>query len=296
VSGISISGPDAGNYSLSNVTATTTANITAVTLTASIIGNPSKPYDGNAAATLTSANFSLAGLVGTESFTVTKTTGTYDSKDVVTAATVTTSLASGDFSPVGAALASNYVLPTTASGAGQITAITLTASIGNDPMKIYDGNTNASLISSNFSLTPLVGSESFTVTKTTGSYNSKDVATATTVTASLASGDFTPTGGALASNYVLPTTASGVGQITPAHLTVNADNKSRIYGDANPLFTFTVSGFVNGETVSTSGVTGSAVCTTSATQASHVSAIHTALPARRARWQRATTISPRQIS
>ena len=67
------------------------------TLTASIVGNPTKPYDGNANATLTPANFSLSGLVGNDSFTVTKTTGTYNSADVATATTVTTSLVAGDF-------------------------------------------------------------------------------------------------------------------------------------------------------------------------------------------------------
>src|SRR2546426_3749639 len=99
----------------------TTGTINAATLTASIIGDPTKPYNGNTIATLTSANFSISGLVGSESFTVTKNTGTYNSKDVLTAATVTASLVTGDFTPVNGAIASNYVLPTTASGAGHIT-------------------------------------------------------------------------------------------------------------------------------------------------------------------------------
>ena len=94
----SLSGMDAANYALDSV-GTTTANITAVTLTASIIGNPTKTYDGNTNATLTAANFSLTGVVTGESITVTKTAGTYNTKDVLTANTITTSLASGDFSP-----------------------------------------------------------------------------------------------------------------------------------------------------------------------------------------------------
>src|SRR5206468_3454147 len=163
------------------------------------IGDPTKPYDGNTNATLTSANFSLAPLVGSESFTVTKNTGTYNSKDVLTAATVTTSLVAGDFTPANGALASNYVLPTTASAAGHITLHDALPIITGDPTKPYDGNTNATLTSANFSLAPLVGSESFTVTKNTGTYNSKDVLTAATVTTSLVAGDFTPANGALAS-------------------------------------------------------------------------------------------------
>ena len=96
------------------------------TVTATIIGNPTKPYDGNTNATLTALNFSLSGLVGTEGFTVTKTSGTYNSKDVATANTVSTTLAGGDFTADSGTLASNYILPTTASGAGHITRATLT--------------------------------------------------------------------------------------------------------------------------------------------------------------------------
>ena len=36
--------------------------------------------------------------------------------------------------------------------------------------------------------------------------------------------------------------------ITPAPLLVTADAKSKIYGDANPAFTATLAGFVNGDT------------------------------------------------
>src|SRR2546421_753957 len=63
-------------------------------LTASIIGDPTKPYDGNDAATLTPSNFSLAGLIGSEGFTVTQTAGTYNSAHVAAANTVTASLTS----------------------------------------------------------------------------------------------------------------------------------------------------------------------------------------------------------
>src|SRR5206468_6383785 len=119
------------------------------------------------------ANFALTPLVGSENFTVTQTTGAYNSKDVATANTVTASLAAGVFTPTGDALATNYVLPTTASGAGHITAVTLTASITGNPTRPYDGNATATLTSANFSLTPLVVGETITVTKTSGTYNSK---------------------------------------------------------------------------------------------------------------------------
>jgi len=213
------------------------------TLTASIINDPTKPYDGNTDATLGPSNFSLSGLVGTDNFTVTKTTGTYNSKDVATATTVTVNLAAGDFTPTGGALASNYNLPTTASGPGHISPLTLTASIIGDPTRPYNGNTTATLTSANFSLTPQVGSESFTVTQTVGTYNSKDVVTPNTVTASLAAGDFTPTGGAVASNYDLPATASGPGHITPVTLTASIIGNPTKQYNCNMTATLTPANF-----------------------------------------------------
>jgi len=53
-------------------------------------------------------------------------------------------------------------------------------------------------------------------------------------------------------------------------LTVTADNKTRTYGSANPTFTYTITGFINGETLATSGVTGVPNVTTTATQFSPV--------------------------
>jgi len=56
--------------------------------------------------------------------------------------------------------------------------------------------------------------------------------------------------------------------IKKAPLTVTAQNASRPIGTANPPLTAALSGFVLGQTLSTSGVTGSASCTTTATASS----------------------------
>jgi len=48
-------------------------------------------------------------------------------------------------------------------------------------------------------------------------------------------------------------------------LTVTADAKTKVYGAANPTLTATITGFVNSETLATSGVTGTASVTTAAT-------------------------------
>jgi hypothetical protein len=53
-----------------------------------------------------------------------------------------------------------------------------------------------------------------------------------------------------------------------ARLTVTADDRSKRFGTANPPLTATITGFVHGDTLATSGVSGSPVCTTTATAAS----------------------------
>jgi hypothetical protein len=116
---------------------------------------------------------------------------------------------------------------------------TLTASIAGDPTKVYDANTTATLTPANFSIGNLVAGQSITVTKSTGTYNTKDVTTASNVSTTLVSGDFTAGGGTNLNNYNLPTSASGPGHITPKALAITADNKSFLFG--SPLATLTAS-------------------------------------------------------
>ncbi|MDD5335186.1 MAG: MBG domain-containing protein [Rhodoferax sp.] len=89
-------------------------------------------------------------------------------------------------------------------------------------------------------------------------------------------GSYTITPGGLYSNqkgYII-NYANGTATINPAHLTVTADDKTRVYGAANPALSTTVSGFVNGETASTAA--GYAGAGTAATTASAVTAVGTA--------------------
>jgi len=61
---------------------------------------------------------------------------------------------------------------------------------------------------------------------------------------------------------------NGTLTVGKATVTVTADAASRAYGAANPAFTAAYSGFVNGDTLATSGVTGAPSLTTTATPAS----------------------------
>ena len=103
---------DAWSYNSGTQIGSVTDVINKATLTASITGDPSKPYDGTLTATLSSTNYDLADLASGDSFTVTQTAGTYNSAHVVAAHTVATSLGAGAFTPVGGTLASNYYVGT----------------------------------------------------------------------------------------------------------------------------------------------------------------------------------------
>jgi hypothetical protein len=262
------SGTLLSNYNLPS-TAFGIGKINAATLTAALIGNPTKVYDGNTSATLTAANYNLTGFIGTQNAAINQTVGSYNSANVLTANTVLANLAASDFTANSGTLLSNYNLPSTAFGIGKINAATLTAALIGNPTKVYDGNTSATLTSSNYRLTGFIGTQGAVVNEVEGSYNSPNVLTANTVSANLAASDFAANSGTLLSNYKLPIIASGAGQITPATLTYLADASSRVYGDANPVFTGTVTGFVSTDT-EVNATTGTRLFTSAATSTSDV--------------------------
>jgi autotransporter-associated beta strand protein len=75
--------------------------------------------------------------------------------------------------------------------------------------------------------------------------------------------------GLTSGNYAI-TFLDGTLTINKAHLTVTASNASKTYGDTNPALTTTISGFVNGENLVTSGVSGSGTATSNATASTSV--------------------------
>jgi trimeric autotransporter adhesin len=118
--------------------------------------------------------------------------------------------------------------------------------------KSYDGNITAPL-SGSAVLVGVVSPDMVTVdaSAATADFASKDVGMHAVTLAGYA------LGGADQGNYALSaqpvvTDAS----ITPATLVVSADDQSRAFGLDNPNLTASYSGFVGGETLATSGVTG----------------------------------------
>ena len=251
-----IAAGDAANYNLTFVDGALTIGKAHLTVTAS---SDTRTY-GAANPTLTAT---VTGFVNNEVMVspgpggswgggvlTANTSGVTGAAAVTTTATATTGVGSvATVAAIGTLAATNYDF-TFVNGALNITPAPLSVVLGSQT-KVYDGTTNASLTSSNFTLTGFVNGEGAAVTQTQGTYNSANVLNASTVTTSLAAGNFAANAGTSLSNYVLPTTASSAGSITPAHLSATGtktyDGSVNFDGTA-----LTVAG-VHGETFATSG-------------------------------------------
>lgn len=107
--------------------------------------------------------------------------------------------------------------------------------------KVYDGTVVASIASR--SLTGVINGDAVNLIGGTANFADKNVGSGKTV---IATG--LALAGAQAGSYTLASTsATNTASITPASLTVTADDQSRPYGATNPLFTASYNGFVAGE-------------------------------------------------
>ncbi len=206
VTGISVSGADAGNYTF-NATASTTASITPITLNISAQAKAKTYGDLDPALTYTSA-----GLIGADAITGTLlrdvgvNVGTYAIRQgtLTAGANYTISYTTANFNIV-----------------AKVIAITMDAKT-----KIY-GDTDPSIT---FTATSLIGNDTFTgspvrdIGENVGTY---------------AIGQGTLTAG---SNYRILFTPANL-TINRATLTVTAANVARCFGQANPSFVLNYSGF-----------------------------------------------------
>ena len=71
---------------------------------------------------------------------------------------------------------------------------------------------------------------------------------------------------------------NGTFTISKAPLTLSASNATKTYGDANPAFTTTLSGFLAGQTLATSGVSGAGSASSLATATSNVGTTYAITP------------------
>ena len=228
--GITLSGPAAGNYQLSVPTATTTANILPKTLMASITA-ASKPYDGTMKASVTC---SLSGVVMGDSVSCTAASASFSSANAGTWTVTATGITLG-----GASFANYQLASNTATTSATITQATPAVNVVGGTFG-YDGNAHGAsaaaigvggaMVSGTFAFT-YTPPGNMTVPVNAGAYN---------VSAAFSSAD---------PNY---SNAAGMGSLTinQAQASASAANASRPYGQANPVFTGTLTGFVPADGIS----------------------------------------------
>src|SRR5439155_331374 len=188
VTGISISGADAANYSLSNSSASTTADITAKPLTVSATGE-NKGYDGTTVASVTLSDNRVAGDLLTDAYS----TASFADKNVGSAKTVSVTGIS-----ISGADAANYTANATVSTTADITPKAVSGAF-TAADKVYDGTRSATITSR--TLTGVLGTDSVSLTGGAALFDTKQIGTNKTVTGT----GFTVTG-VDAGNYTLAST------------------------------------------------------------------------------------------
>ena len=238
-------GNTGGNYTVS--TAVSTAGvINQATLTITAAAN-TKTYDGTTSAAATPTT---SGLQGSDS--VTGLAETYDTKNAGTGKTLSVSVYTVNDGNAGA----NYTVSTVANTSGVIDQATLTITAAANT-KTYDGTVSATATPT---ANGLQGSDS--VSGLAETYDTKNTGTGKTLNVSA----FTVNDGNAGSNYTVSSVANTAGVITPATLTVTADNKSKICGLPNPPLTASYNGFVGGDNANV--LSSPAVLSTTATTTS----------------------------
>ena len=241
---ITLSGGSAANYTLSLVNGTLTITQAALIVTAN---NQSKTY-GTANPSLT---YTLSGFVNGDTSAVVSGTAA-----VTTTATTSSGVGTYAITPAAGTLsATNYTFGPFVNGTLAIDKALLTAT-ANDQSRAY-GTANPTLT---ISYSGFVNGD-------TASSIAIPTASTTAITASSVGTYPIALSGGSASNYTL-SLVNGVLTVTPATLTVSANNQTRTYGATNPTLTYSFSGFVNGDTSAV--VSGAPSLSTTATSSSGV--------------------------
>ena len=242
VSGLALSGTDAGNYTLASTSVTTTADITAATLVPNVTAS-NKVYDGTTAAAILTRT--LSGILGTDVVSLAGGTATFANKNVATGKTVT-----GTGFTLSGTDAGNYELdPASATTTADITQRTLTVTATADD-KVYDGTTAATVHLAD----DRVSGDAFTVNHTDADFDTKNAGAGKPVTVS----GISIGSGADAGNYLLGnTTATATASITPKSVEphITADDKIYDGTTAATIATRTLTGVIPPDVVTLNGGT-----------------------------------------
>ena len=236
--------------------------------------------DANNSATVTPANLTLAAVTDTKVYDgtrnssqtvlVTNNSGSSDvvsaqqefaSKNVLGSGLSTLQVKAGYTikDSNNADMSDNYVITSSATATGTITPADIAITGITAANKVYDATLNASLVG--VATVNALGNDVLSVSSSgTGQFADKNAGNAKPVSVT----GYTLTG-ADANNYNVLQPSGLTADISKAGLTVSAVDAEKLFGNVNPVLTVTLSGFVGGETLATSGVTGSGLATTSAT-------------------------------
>jgi gliding motility-associated-like protein len=251
--GFTLGGSDAGKYILTQPS--TTADITAATITVSGVTVNNKVYDGTTYATINGNNASLHGVLGGDAVSAlfTGVYGTFENKNAGSAKQVTIS----GIIPAGPD-AINYTLTQPAATA-DISRAVLTVSGVTANNKVYNGTRYASLNMGSASLVGILGTDAVTLVETgaSGIFANKNAGSSKTVTIS----GFT-IAGSDSGNYSLiqPSASASISPIG-LHVTgITANNKVYNGTTATTLNTHgvNISGILSGDEVNlvSTGATG----------------------------------------
>ena len=244
--GYSLTGANAANYTLTQPTLS--ANITQATLTVTGLTGVNKIYDGLTTAT-TTGTAALSGVLEG------------DVANVTLGGTPVRNFADANIGVAKAITITGYTISGTASGnytlsqptglTGDITAATLTVT-ANTATHTYGATLTAGAGATPLSVTGMQNSETLAGTVTLD-YTSGNTTTSAvgTYTGAVSPSAFVKTSGtATLSNYTINYVTNNL-TVTPAALTITADNASKCFGTTYALGTsaFTSSGLQNSETI-----------------------------------------------
>ena len=243
VTGIALSGADAGDY-VANGSTSTFASITPKMLTVdAVVAN--KVYDGTTTATVQS--YGLSGFVGNQTVSATYAgSAAFGDENVGTGKAVAITgitLLNG----TNGGLAGNYAVPTTVAATADITPAPLHIAGIVAQNKVYDGTTTANLNTQSAVLTGVIGTDNVQVSTLTGTFASKNVGT----DISINTGTVTLSG-TDAQDYTLVQPTGLTASITPRPLTVSATGINKVYDGTTAASVILGDNAIAGDTVTAS--------------------------------------------
>jgi filamentous hemagglutinin family protein len=238
VSGITLTGSDAGNYLIAS-TAGLTVNITPRAVQVAGITAQDRVYDGTTVVGINTASGTLSGALAGDDLVLQGTGATGNMADTHVGSGKTVAVAG---TALGGADAGNYVVTSSAPVTVNITPRSLNVAVAASD-RVYTGDTNAVITLSD----DRVAGDQLTLAAASASYADRNVGSGKTVTVSGLT-----LGGANAGDYVLANTGgSTTAAITPRPLSITANAQTKVYGDSF-VFTgleFSAPELVGGDTI-----------------------------------------------